>query len=46
MICGNKNTLGNSIMSALVTGDTKILTDDELAKIKESNRMFLELWGE
>ncbi|TNV80606.1 hypothetical protein FGO68_gene3840 [Halteria grandinella] len=43
MVCGNKNTLGKSVMSVL---SDVVLSSDEVDKLKRENRLILELWNE
>ncbi|TNV72834.1 hypothetical protein FGO68_gene17447 [Halteria grandinella] len=42
-VCGNKNTLGKSVMSVLTD---VVLSSDEVDKLKRENRLILELWNE
>ena len=46
MICGNKSSLGNSVMQSLELEGEHIVTKDEIDSIKKSGRMLLELWNE
>lgn len=46
MICGNKATLGNSVMTGLTEGATHVLLDSEVQKLKQDGRLMLELWNE
>lgn len=46
MMCGNKKTLGNSIMQGIQNSDYTILSDEEIQKLKDSGRWLLELWNE
>jgi sulfite reductase alpha subunit-like flavoprotein len=42
MVCGNKNTLGKSVMDAL----QNIIGEKELENMKEHGRLLVELWNE
>lgn len=46
MICGNKTSLGNSVLSAMSNSEKEVLSEIQIEQLKKEGRLLMELWNE